>query len=116
MRRTLPATLLLIAGLPLLASAALALGTLFDAVAWHALAQDPRLLRALGLSLWTGLASTALAWWATRALLSQAFVQQRLAALLRGLPVMLATPHAAFAIGLAFLLAPSGWELRALSP
>ncbi len=116
MRRTLPATLLLIAGLPLLASAALALGTLFDATAWHALAQDPRLLRALGLSLWTGLASTALAWWATRALLSQAFVQQRLAALLRGLPVMLATPHAAFAIGLAFLLAPSGWALRALSP
>ena len=29
---------------------------------------------------------------------------------------MLATPHAAFAIGLAFLLAPSGWLLRGLSP
>jgi putative thiamine transport system permease protein len=116
MRRPLPAALLLIAGLPLLATAALALGALFDAAAWRALAQDPQLPRALGLSLWTGLASTAIAWWATRALLSQAFVQQRLAALLRGLPAMLATPHAAFAIGLAFLLAPSGWLLRAFSP
>lgn len=116
MRRTLPATLLLIAGLPLLASAALALGTLFDAAAWHALAHDPQLPRALGLSLWTGLASTAIAWWATRELLARAFVLQTLARLLRGLPAMLATPHAAFAIGLAFLLAPSGWLLRALSP
>ena len=116
MRRTLPATLLLLAALPLLATAALALGALFDAKAWHALAQDPQWARALALSLWTGLASTTLAWWATRALLAQAFVQQRLARLLRGLPAMLATPHAAFAIGLAFLLAPSGWLLRALSP
>ena len=116
MRRTLPATLLLLAALPLLATAALALGALFDAKAWRALAQDPQWARALALSLWTGLASTTLAWWATRALLAQAFVQQRLARLLRGLPAMLATPHAAFAIGLAFLLAPSGWLLRALSP
>jgi putative thiamine transport system permease protein len=49
-------------------------------------------------------------------LLAQGFVRQRLGALLRGLPVMLATPHAAFAIGLVFLIAPSGWILRALSP
>lgn len=116
MRWPLPAVLLLLAALPLLATAALALGALFDATAWRALAQDPQLPRALGLSLWTGLASTAIAWWATRALLAQAFVEQRLARLLSGLPVMLATPHAAFAIGLAFLLAPSGWLLRGLSP
>lgn len=116
MRWPLPAVLLLLAALPLLATAALALGALFDATAWRALAQDPQWPRALGLSLWTGLASTAIAWWATRALLAQAFVQQRLARLLRGLPAMLATPHAAFAIGLAFLLAPSGWLLRGLSP
>ena len=29
---------------------------------------------------------------------------------------MLATPHSALAIGLAFLIAPSGWIVRALSP
>ena len=32
------------------------------------------------------------------------------------MPVMLATPHAALAIGLVFLLAPSGWLLRLISP
>ncbi|WP_296490431.1 ABC transporter permease subunit [Rhodoferax sp.] len=108
--------LLLLAGLPLLATAVLALGALFDAAAWRALWQEPQWLRALGLTLWTGLASTALAWWVSAALLAQGFVRQSLGRLLRGLPVMLATPHAAFAIGLVFLLAPSGWLLRALSP
>ena len=108
--------LLLIAGGPLLAVAALALASLFDAAAWQALWQDPHWLHALALTLWTGLASTALAWWLAAALLAQGFVRQSLGRLLRGLPVMLATPHAALAIGLVFLLAPSGWVLRALSP
>jgi putative thiamine transport system permease protein len=116
LRWPVAAGLLLLAGLPLLAVTALALGALFDAEAWHALAQDPQWLRALGLTLWTGLASTALAWWGAAVLLAQGFVRQSLERLMRGLPVMLATPHAAFAIGLAFLLAPSGWLLRALSP
>jgi putative thiamine transport system permease protein len=110
------AALLLMVALPLLATTAMALGALFDATAWKALWQDPQWARALGLSLWTGLASTAIAWSVTAALLAQAFVRQSLGRLLSGLPVMLATPHAAFAIGLAFLLAPSGWLLRALSP
>ncbi len=35
---------------------------------------------------------------------------------MRAMAPMLAMPHAAFAIGLAFLIAPSGWVLRALSP
>ncbi len=112
----LATALLLLAGLPLLATAALALGALFDAAAWRALWQDPQWPHALAYSLWTGLAATTIAWWATRALLAQGFVRHSLDRLLRALPVMLATPHAAFAIGLAFLLAPSGWLLRALSP
>jgi putative thiamine transport system permease protein len=116
LRQPVAAGLLLLAGLPLLAVAALALAVLFDAAAWDALAQDPQWLRAMGLTVWTGLASTALAWWGAAALLAQGFVRQSLDRWLRSLPVMLATPHAAFAIGLAFLLAPSGWLLRALSP
>ncbi len=114
----LPAALalLLLAALPLLATAALALGALFDESAWRTLWQDPQWQRALTYSIWTGLASTALAWWGAAALLAQGFVRQSLNRLLRGLPVMLATPHAAFAIGLAFLIAPSGWLLRAASP
>jgi putative thiamine transport system permease protein len=110
------AALLLLAGGPLLAIALLSLGALLDGEAWRALWNDSQWLPALGLSLWTGLASTALAWRISAALLAQGFVRNTLARLLHGLPAMLATPHAAFAIGLAFLIAPSGWLLRALSP
>jgi putative thiamine transport system permease protein len=108
--------LLLLAGGPLLAIAALSLCALFDVQAWPDLWHDTQWLPALGLSLWTGLSSTALAWWISGWLLAQGFVRDRMGALLRGVPVMLATPHAAFAIGLVFLIAPSGWLLRALSP
>ena len=114
--RVAAALLLLIAALPLLATTGLALTSLLDPAAWVALWQDPLWVRALGLSLWTGLASTTLAWWLSARLLGRAFVQRSLERLLRAWPLMLATPHAAFAIGLVFLLAPSGWVLRALSP
>lgn len=108
--------LVLLAGLPLLATALLALQTVLHAEAWYALALQASWWRALGLSLWTGLASTLLAWWAAWALLRRAFVGRWLDRLLRPLPAMLATPHAAFAVGLLFLIAPSGWLLRAASP
>ena len=108
--------LLLLAAVPLLGTAGLALAALLDADAWVLLVQSPQWLGAWGMSVWTGLASTALAWWATRALLRQAFVGQWMARLLRPVPAMLATPHAAFAVGLLFLIAPSGWLLRAASP
>lgn len=106
----------MVVGGPLLAVAVLSLGALFDAQAWANLWSDNQWLPALSLSLWTGLSSTALAWWITAWLLAQGFVRDRMGAVLRGVPVMLATPHAAFAIGLVFLIAPSGWLLRALSP
>ena len=114
----LPAAALLLSllALPLLATAVFALDALLDAGAWRALSQSHAWTRALALSLWTGLASTALAWWGASLLLAQAFVLRRFDRLLRRLPWMLATPHAAFAIGLVFLLSPSGWLLRALSP
>jgi putative thiamine transport system permease protein len=86
----------------------------FDA--WNELWDAPGLLRAVGMTLWTGLASTLLAWWASAWLLSQAFGRPWWAKLVRSLPAMLATPHAAFAVGLVFLIAPSGWLLRAVSP
>jgi len=108
--------LLALAAVPVLWTAFEALKTGSSAAAWRVLAQDPALIQATLLTLWTGLASTLLAWWGAAALLAQGFVRQRLARLLRGLPLMLATPHAALAIGLLFLLAPSGWLLRALSP
>jgi len=86
--------------------------------AWAALLQDPQTLRALGLSVWTGLLSTALAtllaaWVLSTTVGRSATQTHRLA---RWLAPMLAVPHAAFAIGLVALLAPSGWIVRALSP
>jgi len=101
---------------PLLAVVTLALTSLGDAAAWQALWSAPQTSTALALTLWTGLASTALAWWISAWLLAQAFVRQRLSDMSRALPAMLATPHAALAIGLVFLVAPSGWLLRVVSP
>ena len=116
LRRLGAGALLALAAVPMLWTALEALKTGSHPAAWRALAQDPALTHAALLTLWTGLASTLLAWWGAAALLARGFVRQRLARLLRGLPVMLATPHAALAIGFLFLLAPSGWLLRALSP
>ncbi len=86
----------------------------FDA--WNTLWEAPGLLRAIGMTLWTGLASSLLAWWLSAWLLSQAFGKPWWNKLVRSLSPLLATPHAAFAVGLVFLIAPSGWILRAISP
>jgi putative thiamine transport system permease protein len=79
-------------------------------LAWPGFAEAARL------SLTTGLAATAIslaltvlicaAWQGTRAF----------RAIERALSPLLSVPHAAAAFGLAFLIAPSGWIARALSP
>ncbi len=86
----------------------------FDA--WNTLWEAPGLLGAVGITLWTGLASSLLAWWLSAWLLSQAFGKPWWNKLVRSLSPLLATPHAAFAVGLVFLIAPSGWIFRAISP
>lgn len=82
---------------------------------WRALAETPGLLTALRLSLVTGFASTALS-----LVLALAFVAALPTARPKGtarlLAPFLAMPHAAMAVGLAFVLAPSGWIARALAP
>ena len=84
--------------------------------AWSALWRDPQLPPALMMTLWTGLAATALAVALAALLLSVSFPGARWERIVKALAPMLAVPHAAFAIGLAFLIAPSGWLLRAFSP
>lgn len=76
----------------------------------------PGLMRAVMLSLGVGVVATALSlalvmlmtagWSGTRAF----------GAVERVLAPLLAVPHAAAAFGLAFLIAPSGWVARAVSP
>jgi len=101
---------------PLLGSAAAAVASGLDVQAWHALVDDPQLPRALAMTLWTGVLATLLSVVLAAVLLSRSFPGPRWQHSVRALAPMLAVPHAAFAIGLAFLVAPSGWLLRALSP
>ena len=112
-----PASLLaIIVALPLgwVAWGAFAQG--LDASAWRALLADPQWPRAALHSFWTGLAATGLSVLVASWLLSRSFPGPIWSKVLRALAPMLAVPHAAFAIGLMFLIAPSGWLLRALSP
>lgn len=83
---------------------------------WRRLLAMPGLATSIALSAAAGLVSTLVAlavvtttlagWWGTRTA----------AVLLRFLSPLLSVPHAAAAVGLAFLVAPSGWILRLLSP
>jgi putative thiamine transport system permease protein len=112
--------LLLAALLPLAWSLWGAVAAGLDAGAWAALAQAPHTASALAASVWTGLASTLLATAATAWILAATVGRLHSAAqagrLTRLLSPLLAVPHAAFAIGLLALLAPSGWLLRIASP
>lgn len=115
-RLVLPALLIGVAGGPLLHALWAALGSAAHADAWRALADDKQTWPALALGLWSGLASTLLAAGLTAWLLRHSFGSPAWARMVRVLPAMLAVPHAAFAIGFALLIAPSGWLLRAVSP
>ena len=102
--------------LPLGWAALAAVAAAFNAQAWLDLLDHPGLWRALGMTLWTGLAATGVSVAASAWILSRSFPGAAWRTTLRWLPPMLSVPHAALAIGVAFLIAPSGWLLRALSP
>lgn len=102
--------------LPLLAALVLAVGAGTDAAAWRSLAEDPQAPRALALAVWVALASTALALAATLWLTTALHARPAWQRLARRLAPMLALPHAAFAIGLALLVMPSGLIARLLAP
>lgn len=78
---------------------------------WRILFAEPGFGRGLALTLFVGFTATAVS--LVLAFAGLAVGMGRLSALL---PPLLATPHSAIAIGLAFLLAPSGWLMRLASP
>ena len=83
---------------------------------WRTLIEQPGVLTSVRLSLQTGVLATLLSLVIAAgfcALVDHRPLYQRLAALVSP---MLATPHVAVAIGLAFVIAPSGWLLRLVSP
>lgn len=88
----------------------------FDVQSWHRLFALPGFSTSLGLTLGSGLAATALSLIAAVGLhagLAQSPLRRVVPRLMTPL---LAVPHAALGIGLAFMIAPSGWLLRLLSP
>ena len=107
-----PVALTLVLALPVAAGLGLTLMSCIPAIptvlAW------PGLPRACLLSLLPGLAATTLS--VLLVLLILARRPPAFALLQRLLAPLLALPHAASALGLAFLVAPSGWIARAVSP
>lgn len=111
-----PLALRLGLGLPIAAGL---LGTLWPALGgqgFQALADWAGLPRAVALSLGTGLASTVAALVITLLLIGCLAGTRGFATFRHLLSPLLSLPHAAAALGLAFLIAPSGWIARALSP
>jgi putative thiamine transport system permease protein len=91
-------------------------GDALDLAPWRALLDTPGLWRSAALSLWTGLAATALSLGATVLIFACLHGGRGFRLVERLLSPILSVPHAAAAFGLAFLIAPSGWIARALSP
>lgn len=83
--------------------------------AWRDLAELPGLGQAVWLSLFTGLASTLLSLALAVGFCAAVHGRMSPGRGARMLTPFLAAPHAAIAIGLAFVLAPSGWIARGLA-
>ena len=91
-------------------------GEQFSLAPWRALIEPPGVLTSVRLSLQTGVLATLLSLAIAAgfcALVDASPLYRRVAALVSP---MLATPHVAVAVGLAFVIAPSGWLLRLVSP
>lgn len=114
--RALPRLVLALLVLPVLAGLALTFAPALQPGAFAALVGWPGLTRAAWLSVTTGLGATALALAVTALVLAMLHDRPAFGLLRRMLSPLLAVPHAAAALGLAFLIAPSGWIARALSP
>ncbi|MEZ5923870.1 MAG: ABC transporter permease subunit [Hyphomicrobiaceae bacterium] len=94
-----------------------ALGRLgIDGSAFVALTETPALVRSILLSLASGILTPLVALLITILFLAAAHSSRSGDLLRRAVSPFLAVPHAAMAFGLAFLIAPSGLILRALSP
>ncbi len=83
--------------------------------AFHDLAALPGFGRSLVLTVWSGLAATFLALTLAFAAVASLHHRTSLVWARRLMTPILAAPHATLALGLAFLVGPSGWIARALS-
>jgi len=91
-------------------------GDQFSLDPWRALFDAPGLGKSVGLSLLTGFGSTALAFIMTILVFAGGYGTAAFNRAKRAMTPVLAVPHLAMAVGLAFLLSPSGWIARLISP
>ncbi|MEM6381488.1 MAG: ABC transporter permease [Pseudomonadota bacterium] len=107
-----------------LAGAALPAFGFFPALGGHTLSLEPLrdvfaqpgIWKSIGLSALVGLFSPLIALVLTFVLLAATWGTPALAAVRRLIAPLLSVPHAAAAVGLAFLIAPSGFLFRLISP
>lgn len=100
---------------PLLPGLYWALSPALDATVWQALWLDAQWPQALRSTLISSVLGTLLACGMAALLATLHYPGRLWGALQRRLPLMLSVPHAAFAVGLFFLIAPSGWLARAIA-
>ena len=91
-------------------------GERFGLAPWRALLAEPGLAQSVRLSLASGLGATLLALLLALGFCAACHGTRLFAAARRLLAPLLAVPHVSVAIGLAFLVAPSGWIARLLAP
>jgi putative thiamine transport system permease protein len=91
-------------------------GEAFSLAPWRALAEQPGIATSIRLTLQTGVLATLLSLAIAASFCALANETALLRRASRLVTPLLATPHAAVAIGLAFLIAPSGWLVRLVSP
>lgn len=83
---------------------------------WRDLFDAPGLDTALALTLISGFGATALSLGLTVLVFAAGHGTRTFARARRAMTPLLAVPHVALAVGLAFLIAPSGWLARLISP
>lgn len=88
----------------------------FSLAPWRSLFEWPGFDSALRLTLSVGALASLLSLASAVALVATLSGTRWFARLQAALTPLLASPHAALALGLAFLLAPSGWIVRLISP
>ncbi|MDE1950619.1 MAG: ABC transporter permease, partial [Burkholderiales bacterium] len=91
-------------------------GTAMSTAPWSALVAAPGFATSLRLTLVTGWLAALLSFGLAVAIVAFLHHRRWSARLGEAMAPMLAMPHSALAIGLAFLIAPSGWLVRCISP
>ena len=88
----------------------------FSLTPWRDLFAQGEFYASLKLTLITGIGAPLLALWLAMSLLAWGYQRPFFRKIEAVLAPILAIPHAAIAIGLLFLLSPSGWLMRLFSP